>query len=167
MHLFKTSLRPVVIISLIIIGIGSGCSELTQAEIKALETRELDLSYKDAYSAAANGLFSLGFTIDHSDMESGIISGRRTKKVAGLSVTFLLILPLPTINESTHEEAITFMLTKLEPTISVLRMKIVVNGEPVVDRELMTQIWQRIEREALLETRPSDYEPKIGKARPN
>ena len=36
-------------------------------------------------------------------------------------------------------------------------MKVIRNGKPVVDRKLMTQIWQQIEREAMLESRPSDY----------
>jgi len=132
-----------------------GCQTLTQAEIKALETRELDLPFDEAYEAAMNGLFSLGFTIDHSDKASGVVSGRRTKKTAALSVTFLLILPLPTISEGTHEEAVSFKLTPLEPRVTELRMKVVVNGNPVIDRKLMTQIWQRIEREAMLESRPS------------
>jgi|GEM_PF-7036620 len=66
-----------------------GCKSATtsQAEIKYFETRELALSYDEAYTAAANGLFSLGYAIDHSDKESGILSATRhdprtSKKIA-------------------------------------------------------------------------------------
>ncbi|MFH1748208.1 MAG: hypothetical protein ABIG44_14330 [Planctomycetota bacterium] len=139
-----------------VLAAASGCSQMTQAEIKALETRELDLPYDEAYKAAANGLFSLGFTISHSDKESGVISGKRNKKVGSLSVTFLLFLPLPTVGQGSHEEGVTFMLTELDPMLTQLRMKVVINGKPVADRKFMTNIWQQIEREAMLESRPSD-----------
>ncbi|RME37280.1 MAG: hypothetical protein D6788_09810 [Planctomycetota bacterium] len=134
----------------------SGCaSSLSQAEIKFLETRDMDLPYAEAYQAAANGLFSLGYTIEHSDKASGILSGRLHKKKASLSVTFLLILPLPTVGEGTSEEAVTFMLTQVKPHLTRLRMKLVRDGKPLIDRKVMTRIWQRIEREALLESRPA------------
>ena len=153
----RTSLHRLFVLCALPLAVGSGCTQLSQAEIKALETRELDLPFDEAYQAAANGLFSLGFAIDHSDKDSGVLSSSRSSKVAKLSVTFLLILPLPTISEGTHDEAITFMLTEADPQTTQLRMKVIRNGKPVVDRKLMTQIWQQIEREAMLESRPSDY----------
>ena len=132
----------------------TGCATITQSEIKFLETREMDLPYDEAYRAAANGLFSLGYAIDHSDKESGILSSKCVKKAAKLSLSFLVILPMPTISEGTNHEAVTFMLTPLTPDVTQLRMKVIRNGIPVIDRTLMTQIWQRIEREAMLDTRP-------------
>jgi len=30
-------------------------------------------------------------------------------------------------------------------------MKVIDNGKPVIDRQLMTRIWQQIEREAMLD----------------
>lgn len=156
----KRRLMIIAAISLAIVYLSSGCNELTQSEIKFLETREVDLPYDEAYQAAINGLFSLGYTIEHSDKESGVVSGRRNKKAAKMSVTFLLILPLPTVGEGSNEEAITFLITRQEPDVSLLRMKVVINGKPVANRELMTEIWQRIEREAMLETRPREQNEK-------
>lgn len=135
---------------------GSGCATLTQSEIKFLETRELDLSYDDAYQAAANGLFSLGFTINHSDKESGILTGQRHDPRTGLKITNTILFGLLGLAATqSSDQAITFMLTSLEPEVTELRMKIVRDGKPAVDRKLMTKIWQGIEREAMLETRPS------------
>jgi hypothetical protein len=141
-------------LSVLAVSLVVGCKTMTQSEIKFLETRELDLPYDQAYQAAANGLFSLGFPIDHSDKGSGILSAKINKKAAKMSVTFLLILPMPTVGEGTNDEAVTFMLTSVNPTLTQLRMKVVRNGKPIVDRKMMTKIWQTIEREAMLETRP-------------
>ncbi len=130
---------------------------MTQAEIKALETREMDLPYSDAYRAAANGLFSLGFTIGHSDKESGIVTGQRHDPQTGLKVAnaiFFGIIGLAATGE--RNEAVSFMVSALEPNVTQLRMKVVINGKPIADRKLMTEIWQRIEREAMLESQPTD-----------
>lgn len=153
----KSTLRNIATVTtaLLAAAVVSGCQKsLTQAEIKFLETRELELSYDRAYQAAANGLFSLGYAIDHSDKQSGILSAKCNKKAAKLSLAFLVILPMPTISEGSDEEAVSFMLSSLRARLTQLRMKIVRNGIPIIDRKLMTQIWQRIEREAMLENRP-------------
>ena len=55
-----------------------------------------------------------------------------------------------------RNEAVTFMLSPLEPKLTQLRMKVMVNGQPLADRTMMTKIWQQLEREAMLESRPSD-----------
>jgi hypothetical protein len=153
----QSTLRTVASVStaLFVAILVSGCQKsLSQAEIKFLETRELDLPYDRAYKAAANGLFSMGYAIDHSDKESGILSAKCNKKSTKMSLSFLLILPILTFGEGSDEEAVTFMLSSLKARLTQLRMKIVRNGLPIVDRKLMTQIWQRIEREAMLESRP-------------
>jgi len=61
---------------LLLVGSLPGCATLSQSEIKFLETRELGLGYDEAYRAAANGLFSLGYAISHSDKASGILGAR-------------------------------------------------------------------------------------------
>ena len=128
---------------------------MTQSEIKALETREMDCAYDDAYRAAANGLFSLGFTVSHSDKESGILTGTRTDPNTGAKIAAALafgVIGLAATKD--RNEAVTFMLNKLDPELTQLRMKVIINGSPVVDRTFMTRIWQQIEREAMLEFRP-------------
>jgi hypothetical protein len=154
-------------LALVLLALSGGCAtRLTQSEIKFLETRELSLPYSEAYQAAANGLFSLGYSIDHSDKESGVLSSKITKKKTVLSVTFLLVLPLPTLSEGTNDEAVTFMLTEVDPKSTRLRMKIVRNGKAVIDRKLMTEIWQRIEREGMLDMRPVSQATNRGSAPP-
>jgi len=135
----------------------SGCVHLTQAEIKALETREMDCSFDEAYRASSNGLFSLGFTISHSDKESGILTGTRHDPNTGAKVANAILFGVIGLAATKdRDEAVTFMLTPLEPNLTQLRMKVIVNGKAVIDRKFMTKIWQQIEREAMLESRPSD-----------
>jgi len=142
-------------LGVVLLATGAGCTQLTQAEIKALETRELDLPFNEAYQAAANGLFSLGFTIAHSDKESGIVSGTRHDPCTGAKITNTIFFgALGLAATSDRNEAVSFMLSRIEDTVTQLRMKVVVNGKPVVDRKLMTQIWQQIEREAMLDAGP-------------
>jgi hypothetical protein len=155
----RTALGGLILHSFVLI-CGTGCVQLTQTEIKALETREMDLSYDDAYKAAANGLFSLGFTIEHSDKQSGILTGHRkdpnTGAKIGAAIFFGVIGLLAT---GDRDWAVTFMVEALEPKLTQLRMKVVINGKSVVDREFMTKIWQQLEREAMLESRPSNRIP--------
>ncbi len=54
----------------------AGCSQPTQSKIKFMETRELDLPYEEAYSAALNDMFGMGLSLQHTDKQSGVISGQ-------------------------------------------------------------------------------------------
>lgn len=139
--------------------IGTGCAQYNQqmqSEIKALETRELDLPFDQAYTASANGLFALGFTVDHSDKQSGVLTGHRHDNNTGGKVAGALLLGVVgALVVGEHDEGVSFMLTSLSPSTTQLRMKVVVDGKPVTDRTVMTKIWQQVEREAMLDSRPS------------
>lgn len=162
MHVLKRMIGPAgfLVIVPLMVCCGGCVQPITQTEIKALETRELDMPFDEAFSAAANGLFSLGFTIDHSDKVSGILTGKRLDPRAGAKLAnaiFFGVIGLAATKE--RNEAVSFMLSPLEPNVTQLRMKVIVNGKPVVDRKMMTKIWQQIEREAMLETKPSERTP--------
>jgi len=138
----------------------TGCAQPTQAEIKMLETREMRCTYDDAYKAAANGLFSLGFSVTHSDKDSGILTGTRTDPNTGNKVAAALAFGIiGLLATDDRNEAVTFMLSELEPELTQLRMKLLINGKSVIDRKLMTQVWQRIEREAMLDYTPERKKP--------
>jgi hypothetical protein len=139
----------------------AGCEQpLKQSELKFLETRQLDYSYDQSFKAAANGLFSFGFTVDHSDKESGILTGRRTDPRTGAKIANAMAFGMVgLLATSDRNEAVTFMVTAVEPKVTELRMKLLVNGKQVVDRTAMTKIWQQIEREAMLASGPSTTQP--------
>jgi len=50
----------------------------TQLGTRQIEVRTLDVSYELAYRAATQAMFSLGYSISHSDKVSGILTGSRT-----------------------------------------------------------------------------------------
>ncbi len=54
----------------------------TQLGARQIEVRTLEAPYEIAYRAATQALFSLGYSIDHSDKASGILTGSRMIGVA-------------------------------------------------------------------------------------
>jgi hypothetical protein len=50
---------------------------------------------------------------------------------------------------------VTLMITPRGEQLTQLRMKMLINEEQKLDRRLVTEIWQRIEREAMLDSGPS------------
>ncbi|MEE8169267.1 MAG: hypothetical protein V3T70_01855 [Phycisphaerae bacterium] len=128
----------------------AGCSQpLTQSEIKALETREIDADYATVYDAALNAMFSLGLSILHSDKESGVITGQSGDHVQRAQAG-LLWRGLYDVKK------ITLLVAAKGPHLTQIRIKVLVNETQQLDRALMTKIWQRIEREAMLESQPTD-----------
>ena len=140
------------IVGLSALATSSGCATtMTQTEIKMLETRELDLPYEEAYNAALNGMFSMGLQVQHSDKASGIISGQAGDYIRQAQAGYWRgLFPV---------RKVTLLVTEKGPNLSQLRMKVLINEVPKVDQQLMTKIWQQIEREAMLESRPSDRHP--------
>jgi hypothetical protein len=126
----------------------TGCvSNPTQAEIKFLETREIDLPYEETYTAAVNTMFSMGLTITHTDKASGVISAQ--------SGDHAMRATMRRSQQKKHQvKKVTLMVTPRGDRLTQLRMKVLINEEQKLDRELMTAIWQRLEREAMLDTRP-------------
>jgi len=144
------------VISIVFLGLltlSSGCSQqLTQTEIKYLETRELDGPYDEIYDASLNAMFSLGLSIVHTDKQSGIVTGQSGDHVQRVS-THPLFRPLYPVKK------VTLMVKDKAPNLTQIRMKVLVNEQQQLDRKLMTKIWQRIEREAMLEAKPPEPTP--------
>jgi hypothetical protein len=137
--------------ALAIVVSATGCAttgSMTQAELKFLETREIDLPYPQAYDAALNAMFSLGLQLTHSDKGSGVISGQ--------SGDYVMRSTLKRSKQKKHPvKKVSLLVSDRGPRLSQLRMKVLINEEQQIDRKLMTRIWQRIEREAMLDTRPA------------
>jgi len=130
-----------------------GCaSNPTQAEIKFLETRELHLPYAQAYDAALNVMFSMGLSITHTDKGSGVIAAQ--------SGDHALRATMGSIKRARNPvKKVTLMVTPRGERLTQLRMKVLINEEQTLDRRLMTEIWQRIEREAMLDAPPPRVKP--------
>ncbi len=138
--------------------LGTGCTHrLTQSEIRFLETRELDASYEEVYGAAMNAIFSMGMTINHSDKASGVISGQsgdHALRASQRSKKKFLV------------KKVTLLITPRNRKNTLVRMKVLINEQQQLDRKLMTEIWQRIEREAVLSA-PANQRYSRAKAQPS
>ncbi|UCF32315.1 MAG: hypothetical protein JSV78_08250 [Phycisphaerales bacterium] len=125
----------------------AGCHRPTQAEIKFLETREVNRPYELTYNACLNAMFSMGMTITHTDKHSGVISAQSgdhaQRADAGIWKGFYPV------------KKVTLMVSPRRPDRTQIRMNVLINEKQKLDRRLMTRIWQRIEREAMLDSGPS------------
>ena len=143
-------------LALAIVVSAAGCATtgtMTQAELKFLETREIDLPYQEAYTAALNAMFSLGLQITHSDKSSGVISGQAGDYVMRSTLK-------KSKQKKNPVKKVSLLIADRGPRLSQLRMKVLINEQPQIDRKLMTRVWQRIEREAMLDTRPASTAKK-------
>ena len=135
--------------AVVALGTTAGCARsFTQSEIKFLETREIQLPYHEVYAAALNAIFSMGMTIEHSDKDSGVITGR--------SGDYTHRATLAEKKQKSYKiKRVTLLITPRGPRVAQIRMKVMVDEEQQLDRKLMTAVWQRIEREAMLDASPN------------
>lgn len=147
--------------------------EPTQLAARQIEVRELEVPYDVAYGAATQAMFSLGYTIDHSDKTSGILTGSRmvglkaakeearrkrtTGAVLGLIPYVGMLAPLTQLSPSTepHSLQITMYLHAKGEKRTEIRFKMQVDGEPAWDPVTIDQLWVATQREAMIEAGPS------------
>ncbi len=143
----QTETSAVLLVTLLLFG-ACGChGHRSQSELKFLETRELHLPYGQAYDAALNAMFSMGLSITHSDKASGVITAQSGDHAMRATARRSRRSRYPV-------KKVTLMVTSRNDRLTQLRMKVLINEEQKLDRKLMTEIWQRIEREAMLDEPP-------------
>ena len=135
----------------------------TQLGTRQIEVRTLEVSQNTAYNAAMQAFFSLGYSINHTDKTSGIITGSRTTgtkeaKDSQKTKTVLGFVPyvgmasllLPDKEPTAHQ--VTMLLQPMSPSRTQIRFKMQANGEAVWDSIAVDQLWVTTQREAMLES---------------
>jgi len=133
-------------VSFIAILLISGCessNQLTQAQLNALETREVDASMDETYNAASGALFDAGYTIAMSDRQGGLLTGTR---VIDRSKARFWISPYI---ENTLL-MISIQIRETSPESCTVRIKTSVNGAPKVDKKAIDQLWTLMQRQVLM-----------------
>jgi hypothetical protein len=117
-----------------------------------METRDMRISYDAAYKAATNAFFAIGYTIKHLDKASGIIVGSKSDSGAGKKVALILLFGIPgaLIDTKTNYD-VTVMLSQKDKDFTTIRIGTSVNGQPVLNREIIDSIWTVVEREAMID----------------
>lgn len=125
----------------------AGCTfgpKLTQAQMNALETREVDASFSQTFNAASSALFDAGYTISMSDRDAGLLSG--TKSNNRRAERFWLK------NQNIEDDnfAISVQIREDSPNRCSVRVKTSVNGEPRIDKNAIDQLWVLMQRQVLM-----------------
>ncbi len=128
---------------------GCASNSLTQSEIKFLQTRQINRPFHITYDAALNAMFGLGYSLTHTDKQSGIIS-------AQLGDYGHVSMMTDKLRKKNPVQKVTLMVRPAGRDQTVLRMKLLINEIPKLDRKIVTAVWLRIEREAMLDAGPSD-----------
>jgi len=135
-------------------GFISGCTStvspnrFTQAQLTAIETRIVDASMDETYSAASSALFDAGYTISMSDRAGGLLTGTQ-----GKDNTAARIWISPLIRDTSF--VISIQIKSSGPQASDVRIKTSINGQPTVDKKAIDQIWVLMQRQVLMRTPPS------------
>lgn len=124
---------------------GINPNSLSQAQLNAIETREVDASVDETFSAASNALFDAGYTIAMSDRQGGLITGTASKDNSAQRMWVS-----PYIRD-THF-TLSVQVRALSPTLSAVRVKTAVNGQPVIKKEAIDHFWTLMQRQVLMKT---------------
>jgi hypothetical protein len=137
----------------------SGCVQdrkvMGQAATKNFETRVVDASRDCVFNAALEALFDLGYTIKHSDKESGILLGEKqdARKGDKAAMTFLFgITGALSVTPIVYN--CTIMVKPVDEKTTNVRIKTAIDGEPKLYKETIDQVWLYIDRQVLMESPP-------------
>lgn len=156
-RLFQQSVLSIMLV-LLVSCVGMGEKRMGQAAIKNLETREVDASFDEVYAAATEALFDLGYTIIHSDKDSGVLVGEKRQKKSNRGwIIFGETMGGQKIPEKEMYDMLqlTLLVRPKTDSSSKVRIKTAVNKEKKLDKKAIDEVWIYIERQVLMEEDPS------------
>lgn len=140
----------------------SGCAflngepQMSQAQIKQLESRTIDAPFKEVYDASIEALFDLGYTIVHTDKESGVIMGERSSKsYRTVWVTLADGNRSPSSEEYLQTKQLTILVKPEGRKQCTVRIKSSRNKESSFDKKAINEVWLYIDRQVLMEGGPT------------
>lgn len=115
----------------------------SQAQLNALETREIDAPLAETFTAASNAMFDAGYTIAMSDRAGGLLTGtkRHDRKRDEMFVKK---------SNRWVDYTLSVQVRRLEPKVSAVRVKTAINGEPRVDLAAIDEFWVLMQRQVLM-----------------
>jgi len=127
-------------------------SNFSQAQLTAIETREIEAGMSETYSAAASALFDAGYTIAMSDRDAGLLTGRKGKDNSAARAWIS-----PDIRDT--DFTISIQLRPITASSTAARVKTSVNGEPIVKKDAIDAFWNLMQRQVLMKAPPADQSP--------
>lgn len=132
-------------------------SGLGQAEVTALQTREVDAPYEKVYAAAQEALFDLGYTILHSEKASGVLVGEKQERnhrsewITIPNTTNQIPRPQAELYDTLD---LTFLIKPNGPRSTNVRIKTDINKHQRLDRRAINDAWLYIQRQVMMNTPP-------------
>ncbi|MCX5632692.1 MAG: hypothetical protein NTW93_03325 [Phycisphaerae bacterium] len=139
----------------------TGCQEsnqISQAQLNAIETREVDANMSETYNAVSGALFDAGYTIAMSDRQGGLLTG--TKAIDKSADRFWISHSIEDIKFT-----VSIQIREISPKVCTVRIKTSRNGVPKVDKKAIDELWILMQRQVLMkEPLPlSNEKTSIGK----
>ncbi len=125
----------------------------TQAEVKEFETRELDAPFNKVYAAATEALFDLGYTMTHSDKETGVLVGEKRQRKDGAWLS-AAVVDHPREEDLYDKIQLTILVRKKGSKSTKLRIKSSVNKETRFNRDAINEVWVYVQREVMMHGAP-------------
>ena len=127
---------------------GKTPQRFTQAQLNAIETREVEAGLDRTFDAAVSALLDAGYTIVHSDKHAGILTGARM-----IDRTAQRVFISSSIRDAQY--TLTLLIKGLGPKRSSARIKLAYNGEARVDKETIDRVWVLMQRQVLMNDPPA------------
>ena len=124
-------------------GCGGGGKQYTQAQLNAIETRDVEANLEATFNAATGALFDSGYTVAMSDRNAGLLTGTK-----GKDRTMDRIFWSPYIADDRFTVSIS--MRAIDNGRTAVRVKTSVNGEPKVNKKAIDQIWTLMQRQVLM-----------------
>jgi type IV pilus biogenesis protein CpaD/CtpE len=128
-------INSIFLVSITLLAIGcASTQQFSQAQLNAIETREVEASMNETYNAASGALFDAGYSIAMSDRQGGLLTG--TKALDRSAERFWVS---PYIEDTRF--ALSIQVRETTRKNCTVRIKTSINGAPKVDKKAIDQLW--------------------------
>ncbi len=116
---------------------------LSQAQLNALETREVDADFVATFNAASGAMFDAGYIVTMSDRQAGLLTGTKS-----IDRSRQRRWGNPQAEDT--DFAISIMIRETSPRRSSVRVKTSINGQSRVNKKAIDQVWVLMQRQVLM-----------------
>jgi hypothetical protein len=141
--MYKVLMSISIFTMLLLTGCVANQVHLSQSQLNAIETREVDADFNETFNAASGALFDAGYTIAMSDRQAGLLTGTKAKDMTAARMWYGAYI-------QDISFAASIFVRQTEPKRCSVRIKTSRNGEPKVDKKAIDELWLLMQRQVLM-----------------
>jgi hypothetical protein len=124
-----------------------GCTQpsYTQAQLTAIETREVEADFRRSYDAASAALFDSGYMLVMSDFAGGLLTGEKQTDRTAARIWLNSAAKNTIYITSVH-------VRQVSAGRCAVRIKMSINGVSQVDKEEVDRLWVLMQRQVLMKS---------------